>query len=257
MNRKLKRKKKRIFQKTMILAFLSAFLLGVLCGRLVFAEKKVITETSPKAISKKTEEKIENNSETLKAEIPWNLVLVNAVHLMEEGYEPELAEIENNYMADVRIVQDLQEMLRDGRNEGMNFWICSAYRSMDKQTVLYENKVKRLRNEGMSAEQAQVQAKTEVAYPGTSEHQLGLAVDIVAKDYQLLDEKQANTKEAKWLEENCWRYGFILRYPLDKTEKTGIIFEPWHYRYVGREAAKEMMQQKICLEEYLEIYYGQ
>lgn len=76
-----------------------------------------------------------------------------------------------------------------------------------------------------------------MAYPGTSEHNLGLAADIVAKDYQLLDDKQAETPEAKWLKENCWRYGFILRYPTDKTGETGIIFEPWHYRYVGKEAA--------------------
>ena len=97
-----------------------------------------------------------------------------------------------------------------GRRDGMNFWICSAYRSMEKQIQLYDNKVKRLQGEGMSFTQAQLQAGKEVAYPGTSEHHLGLAVDIVAKDYQLLDEKQADTKEAKWLKENCWRYGFIL-----------------------------------------------
>ena len=90
-----------------------------------------------------------------------------------------------------------------------------------------------------------------MAYPGTSEHNLGLAADIVAKDYQLLDDKQAETPEAVWLEENCWRYGFILRYPTDKTGETGIIFEPWHYRYVGKEAAREIMEQGICLEEYL------
>ena len=191
-----------------------------------------------------------------KQEVPWNLMLVNGTHFVEDGYEPKLAEVENNYMVDARIVKDLQAMLRDGRRAGMNFWICSAYRSMEKQIQLYDNKVKRLQGEGMSFTQAQLQAGKEVAYPGTSEHHLGLAVDIVAKDYQLLDDKQADTKEAKWLKENCWRYGFILRYPLDKTEETGIVFEPWHYRYVGIEAAKEIMEQGICLEEYLETLYG-
>ena len=77
---------------------------------------------------------------------------------------------------------------------------------------------------------------------------LGLEVG----DYQILDEKQARTEEARWLKENCWKYGFILRYPTDKTEETGIIFEPWHYRYVGEKAAKEIMEQGICLEEYLD-----
>ena len=142
-------------------------------------------------------------------------------------------------------------MLADGRKEGLDFWICSAYRTMEKQTDLYNNKVSRLQAEGLSYEDAYRQAGTVVAYPGTSEHNLGLAADIVAKDYQLLDDKQAETPEAKWLEENCWRYGFILRYPTDKTGETGIIFEPWHYRYVGKEAAREIMEQGICLEEYL------
>ena len=142
-------------------------------------------------------------------------------------------------------------MLADGRKQGLDFWICSAYRTMEKQTDLYNNKVSRLQAEGLSYEEAYRQAGTVVAYPGTSEHNLGLAADIVAKDYQLLDDKQAETPEAKWLEENCWRYGFILRYPTDKTGETGIIFEPWHYRYVGKEAAREIMEQGICLEEYL------
>ena len=145
----------------------------------------------------------------------------------------------------------MQQMLADGRKEGLDFWICSAYRTMEKQTDLYNNKVSRLQAEGLSYEDAYRQAGTVVAYPGTSEHNLGLAADIVAKDYQLLDDKQAETPEAKWLEENCWRYGFILRYPTDKTGETGIIFEPWHYRYVGKEAAREIMEQGICLEEYL------
>lgn len=91
-----------------------------------------------------------------------------------------------------------------------------------------------------------------VAYPGTSEHQLGLAADIVARSYQLLDDQQAQTAEARWLKEHCAEYGFILRYPTDKTSLTGVIFEPWHYRYVGEEAAREIMGQGICLEEYLE-----
>ena len=93
-----------------------------------------------------------------------------------------------------------------------------------------------------------------VAYPGTSEHNLGLAVDIVARDYQILDEKQEQTAEQQWLMENCCKYGFILRYPTDKTEETGIIYEPWHYRYVGQTAAKEMYRKNLCLEEYLAQY---
>ena len=183
----------------------------------------------------------------------WQLTLVNADHPMEDGYRPQVSEIENNYYFDSRAVADLQQMLADGRKEDLDFWICSAYRTIEKQTDLYNNKVSRLQAEGLSYAEAYEQAGTVVAYPGTSEHNLGLAADIVARSYQLLDDKQADTPEAKWLKENCWRYGFILRYPTDKTEETGIIFEPWHYRYVGKKAAKEIMEQGICLEEYLGV----
>ena len=151
----------------------------------------------------------------------------------------------------------MQEMLADGRRVGLDFWVCSAYRTIEKQTALFEDKVRRVTAElGLTGEAAREKAGTEVAFPGTSEHNLGLAVDIVARDYQILDEKQAQTAEAQWLKENCWKYGFILRYPTDKTEETGIIFEPWHYRYVGEKAAKEIMDQGICLEEYLDAVQG-
>ena len=183
----------------------------------------------------------------------WKLVLVNGTHFMEEDYVPQLTEIENGYYFDSRAADALKEMLKAGRAEGMDLWLCSAYRTMEKQTSLYENKVQRLmREEALSYDKAYQEAANTVAFPGTSEHQLGLAADIVAKDYQHLNDKQANTDEAKWLKEHCHEYGFILRYPLDKTKETGIIFEPWHYRYVGVEAAKKIMEQGICLEEYLE-----
>lgn len=246
------------FNKKLFTFSAIAFLVGVLCGKIVFAEEKIEEVNVPEMTVTEAEGESENRVNInwfhteKEEEQSWNLVLVNAFHEMEEGYEPELAEVENNYYVDKRIVRYLQQMLTDGRKEGLDFWICSAYRSMEKQTRLFENKVQRVMAEkGLSYEDAYEEAGTVVAFPGTSEHQLGLAVDIVAKDYQILDDKQANTDEAKWLEENCWKYGFILRYPLDKTEETGIIFEPWHYRYVGIKAAKEIMEQGICLEEYL------
>ena len=91
-----------------------------------------------------------------------------------------------------------------------------------------------------------------MAVPGTSEHQTGLALDIVSAGYQLLDEAQEDTAEQKWLMEHCWEYGFILRFPEDKTEITGIGYEPWHYRYVGRETAEAIHKSGLCLEEYLQ-----
>ena len=108
-------------------------------------------------------------------------------------------------------------------------------------------------DQGDLREEAEKQAAIWVAPPGTSEHQLGLAVDIVAESYQLLDRHQEKTAEQQWLMEHCSEYGFILRYPTDKSEMTGIGYEPWHYRYVGREAAEEIMRRGICLEEYLDL----
>ena len=257
-----RRRRQRQFYRILAAIWLMAFVLGLLCGKLVFAKE---TGLLARAGAEPAEEESENdrvqaaehdsgtadNPDGEESAGDWKLTLVNATHPMAEGYRPWVSEIENNYYFDSRAVGELQQMLADGRKQGLDFWICSAYRTMEKQTDLYNNKVSRLQAEGLSYEEAYRQAGTVVAYPGTSEHNLGLAADIVAKDYQLLDDKQAETPEAKWLEENCWRYGFILRYPTDKTGETGIIFEPWHYRYVGKEAAREIMEQGICLEEYL------
>ena len=95
------------------------------------------------------------------------------------------------------------------------------------------------------------ETKKSVAVPGTSEHATGLAVDIISSEYEELDDRQGNTDEQKWLMEHCWEYGFILRYPEEKADITGIIYEPWHYRYVGEETAKEITEQGITLEEYI------
>lgn len=245
---KQKRQKRALHRK--IFGFcLFTFLLGVMFGKIVFAGEAeaagvVGNLTSPGSFLTAARDKEREGED-------WKLTLVNASHPVEEGYEPELAEIENNYYFDARAVEFLQEMLAAGRKEGLDFWVCSAYRTIEKQTELYEDKVRRIQAEGTSGPGAREEAARTVARPGTSEHNLGLAVDIVARDYQILDEKQEQTDEQQWLMENCWKYGFILRYPTDKTEITGIIYEPWHYRYVGREAAREIMEQGICLEEYL------
>ena len=120
----------------------------------------------------------------------------------------------------------------------------------ETQQSLYDNKVQRLINNGMSEDEAKVEAAKTVAIRGTSEHQLGLAVDIVDANMQDLTDEQENTETQKWLMANSWRYGFIHRYPNDKTDITGIIYEPWHYRYVGKAAAQDIFNRDITLEEY-------
>ena len=123
---------------------------------------------------------------------------------------------------------------------------------MEKQRSLFQERTDELVAQGYSKKDARTKAATSVARPGTSEHQAGLAVDIVDSSHQILDATQQDTPVQQWLMENSWKYGFILRYPNDKSSLTGIIYEPWHYRYVGIEAAAEIYEREICLEEYLE-----
>lgn len=182
----------------------------------------------------------------------YTFLLVNSENPLEEDYKPELEEAENHYMVDSRIAEDLMRMLEAAREDGLDPLICSAYRSTRRQKELYDEQYRKWRYQGYSEEEAYSLAATNVAVPGTSEHATGLAVDIVSRGYQILDEKQEQTEEAKWLMANCHRYGFILRYPNGKTELTGIIYEPWHYRYVGVELATYLTEEGLCLEEYLD-----
>lgn len=181
----------------------------------------------------------------------WRLTLVNPWTPLPEGYQPTLATVENGYQVDQRCAAHLEAMLAACREAGLSPVLCSAYRTQEKQTTLYENLVGKRMTQGLSREDAETQADKEVARPGTSEHQLGLAVDIVDASYQLLDTHQEDTPVQQWLMEHCWEYGFLLRYPPDKGAVTGIIYEPWHYRYVGRDHAQAIGQAGLCLEEFL------
>lgn len=182
----------------------------------------------------------------------WRLMLVNPWNAIPQGYQPELVTVENGYQVDQRCASALAAMLADCRAAGYRPAICSAYRTQEKQAALYDTLVRKRMAQGLSQTEAQKQAATEAAVPGTSEHQLGLAVDIVDVNYQLLDTNQENTAVQKWLLENSWRYGFILRYPTGQTDVTGIVYEPWHYRYVGKEYAQDIHEKGLCLEQYLE-----
>ncbi len=184
----------------------------------------------------------------------WMTRLVNSTSLLEEGYVPELVVVNSaGYKFDARAAEDLQAMLQAARDEGLSPMICSSYRGWERQTTLFENQVVKQQNTGLSYEEAYEKAKTVVAFPGTSEHQTGLAADIVATSHQMLDDSQEQTAEQQWLMEHCWEYGFVLRYPKDKSDITGIIYEPWHYRYVGHEVAQYIHENHLCLEEYHEL----
>ena len=182
----------------------------------------------------------------------WMLALINFENLLPEDYQvPELTQLKNNQSIDSRVYPYLQEMMDAARAAGYEPLICSSFRTWDKQSSLFERKVAYYMDQGSDRETAEQQAAVWVARPGTSEHQAGLAVDIVSLDYQVLDEGQEDTPLQQWLMEHCWEYGFILRYPSGKSDLTGVGYEPWHYRYVGREAAQAITEQGLCLEEYL------
>jgi D-alanyl-D-alanine carboxypeptidase len=181
----------------------------------------------------------------------WALTLVNSINPLPYGFEPQLAELSNGSRFDARAISHLEEMLNDMRNEGLSPVVCSAYRSIETQQRLFDRETEAKMNEGFTRDQAIIEAAKSVAYPGTSEHNLGLACDIVSAGYQILDDRQAETPEVQWLFAHSSDYGFILRYSAEKTNITGIIYEPWHFRYVGIATAKEITAKGVCFEEYL------
>lgn len=241
-------------------------LILILCGRVIFtsgigeitgqaAESQAVGAAAAVDVASGQKDNREEQAHQMKdaQEYEWNLLLVNPWNPIPENYEPELTYLRNGQAVDSRCYPELQQMMDDCRTAGLEPLICASYRTKDKQEALLEDKEARLIQEGCPEDEAETEAAKVVAYPGTSEHQLGLALDIVDVSYQQLDTEQENTPVQQWLMKNSWKYGFVLRYPADKSDITGIIYEPWHYRYVGKEAAAEIYENKLCLEEYLGI----
>lgn len=186
------------------------------------------------------------------AKVPENhlLILVNGKNKIPEDYKIELTELSNGETVSSEIYPDLQEMFDDMREAEIYPVVGEGYRTREKQREIMEDKIRAYENEGYSTKKAEEMAKEWVAVPGTSEHELGLAVDINADK-----EKSDNQEVYDWLYQNAYKYGFILRYPFGKTKITGIDYEPWHYRYVG-EYAEEIHNSGLCLEEWLEQNYN-
>ena len=182
----------------------------------------------------------------------WKLLLVNKQHTIPEDYEFTLGTIKGSMRCDERIIEPLTQMFAAAKKDGVNLIVCSPYRDMARQEYLFARKVKKFQGMGMSYMDAYKKASITVTLPGASEHQIGLAMDIISDTYSSLDIGFAETEAGKWLAEHSWEYGFILRYPLGKEEITGIQFEPWHFRYVGVDAAEVITKQNITLEEFVE-----
>ena len=184
------------------------------------------------------------------------VLVVNPWNAVPDDYDPQLVSVSTSISQSGTKVSSLcydalVEMINDCNKECPRVHILSSYRTYDYQAGLFENRIQRYENQGYSRAEAEKLAATVVARPGTSEHHLGLAVDIIDTRDWSLEETQADLPGQKWLMENCWKYGFILRYPKGTTDSTGIIYEPWHYRYVGVELAKELYESGKTLEQYL------
>ena len=208
------------------------FLIFVLCA-LVFA---LVVERIDFDSSLKT-------ADTTKG---WQLMVVNRNYRVPENYELEFIALSCGEKVEKRIYPDLQDMFDEALNDGVDLVVRSGYRSEEEQKTLFINKIAEFRSNGLKRTEAKEKALQWVAFPGTSEHQLGFAVDINAEN------STTDEKAYAWLSENAHIYGFILRYPEDKSEITGISYEPWHFRYVGKSHAKKIYEQGLCLEEYVE-----
>lgn len=235
-------------KKKLVIVLLPIVLIGVsiLFGYRVLNKNDTKKNTNTPTVSTNT-----TDNKTSLTNDPL-LTLVNYENTIPINWQVDLVDISNGQSVDRRIYEALTTMLEDAKKDGLSPLVCSSFRTNEKQERLFKNQVNVYLSEGYEMNKAEEKASFWVARPGTSEHQLGFAVDIVSLHNQVLDENQEKTPEQKWILENCWKYGFILRYPTNKSDITKVGYEPWHYRYVGKEHAKKITDQGICLEEYLQ-----
>lgn len=189
----------------------------------------------------------------------WAMFLVNNNNSLPDDYDKRIktkqvySNGERDYDFDERAADYLLDMFAAAKKDGINLTVNSAYRTIEYQQFNFDRSVQQRVNDGMTYEEAVADTEKEVAIPGKSEHNAGLAADIFSDEYVSFDDDGfKNTKAYTWLMENAADYGFILRYPEDKEAETGIIYEPWHYRFVGVYYAHKVKDSGLCLEEYFD-----
>lgn len=188
-----------------------------------------------------------NNIKTNLITDEWNLKLVNYENSLPIDFKPNLSNIDSTRKFDSRAIGKLKQMINNMKKDNVkDIWIQSSYRSIEQQQIIFNKKVNEYINNGKSAKEAEMLTLKTINKPGTSEHNLGLAVDF---NYVNLNFEK--TKAFAWLKENAEDYGFILRYPKEKEQITKVNYEPWHWRYVGEVHAKKMNDEELCLEEYI------
>ena len=278
----MRRRKKRKMKKR-ILLIITAIAVGIIIFFGVKAVSKIINKNfqkpadstissqgaSSEAVSSADESSAPQSTEApsvqptppvdtpaaAKPEASWSTTLVNKDNPLPADFTVEVRNVlGSDRKFDSRAADSLEAMLNDAAKAGYKMYLVSTYRTVAYQQGLYNRKVNEYKNKGYDEETAKAEAGKWVAIPGTSEHNLGLAADIVSSTWynknQDLTQEFENTEHFKWLSENCAKYGFILRYPKDKESVTGIAYEPWHYRYVGVDAANYITANGICLEEF-------
>lgn len=178
----------------------------------------------------------------------WALTLINKKYMLDKQYTPETATLVDGspVTADVRVAEAFKKMYNSAKESNVILTPFGGYCTYNRQKTNFDSKVQAFTLQGMSPQEAQEAAMKRIEPAGASESCAGLSVDILSASSGF-----ANTPEYKWLLENAHQFGFILRYPQDKADKTGIIFQPWHWRFVGVDAATEMKNSNLCLEEYL------
>ena len=205
-------------------------------------------KTSPKNKNENSSEAIDNKGFDFSfwnKTCDFNLVVINKDNPIPDNFDLQLSPILGQQIH-TKVKESLSQMINDAKSSGINLYISSGYRSIDRQTMLFNRKVNYFKNKGFSQIKAEIEAAKIVARPKTSEHNSGLAVDLngVRDDFY-------KTNEYRWLIDNSYKYGFILRYPKDKINITNVIYEPWHFRFVGVDHAQKMVSQNLCLEEYI------
>lgn len=267
-----RRKKRRLNIKNIVLAviFVIAVISAVIAIVLAVGNWGGSGETSSPSSESRQSSQSSSSSSSASSVVSdpddsWQLILANPSNPVPEGFTVNLTDITGNYAdipaldnmkVDSRIVEPLEQMFKDARAAGQNLFLRASYRTVALQQTYYDWHINHYKEQGYSDEEAKEATLRYIAYPGTSEHHTGLAVDIISVDWQNSGQEIIDTfdqtAEAEWLKSNAHKYGFIMRYPKDKEDITKIGYEPWYFRYVGKVHAAAIYNSGLCFEEYLD-----
>lgn len=221
-------------------------------GKVCYVHRSNLTTKQPAAKVETTASAVASERKVVNVnQKRWSIVVVDKNRELPEGYEPELVNIVGtDYSLEARVAVYFEKMYEAARQDGVELTPYSAYRSYSTQESNYNNLVNQLKEQGLSQQEAEDKAATEILPAGCSEHNLGYAIDIISADDSFKD-----TEAYKWLCENAYKYGFIERYPEGSQDITGVIAEPWHWRFVGPYYANDMHEKGIkTLEEFYQSY---